>query len=221
MMIGPPPWLLFLRHCHDQSGFTETMAAAFEGDRAAQNTLLPLGVRVRCRPFEPRFSLACFANGAPQFREILRGSSLTEILRHAPDAIAWPPMRFPFGMSRGWALPREVAMLRDRRATAEPPPAPRGFLGNIEKVAPRYRMTPEQLMAMYDGQDGCCAVCERPLPLVPDHCHDTNRVRGLLCITCNTASGQLKDSPVLAQRLANHLRGLGAPTPRPDSPDAG
>ena len=31
------------------------------------------------------------------------------------------------------------------------------------------------------------------IALVVDHCHDTNRVRGLLCTNCNVAIGHMKD----------------------------
>jgi len=30
--------------------------------------------------------------------------------------------------------------------------------------------------------------------LAVDHCHDTNKVRGLLCKNCNTAIGLLKEN---------------------------
>jgi DNA-binding sugar fermentation-stimulating protein len=57
---------------------------------------------------------------------------------------------------------------------------------------------------MFDEQGGCCALCERPgrhtlddvrqgEKLFVDHCHDTGRVRGLLCAACNTGLGHLGD----------------------------
>lgn len=36
-----------------------------------------------------------------------------------------------------------------------------------------------------DWQDGRCAVCAQPGPLVTDHDHETARIRGLLCRFCN------------------------------------
>ena len=44
---------------------------------------------------------------------------------------------------------------------------------------------------LYDEQGGCCAICgvERPngtiRGLYVDHCHETGKIRGLLCPPCN------------------------------------
>lgn len=50
----------------------------------------------------------------------------------------------------------------------------------------RYRLTPADVDAMMLAQDGCCAICGAALkrPVI-DHCHDTGKVRGLLCCGCN------------------------------------
>lgn len=39
-----------------------------------------------------------------------------------------------------------------------------------------------------------------------DHCHKTNRFRGLLCSPCNLALGILKDDPVRCQQLLDYLK---------------
>ena len=49
-------------------------------------------------------------------------------------------------------------------------------------------------------QNGVCAICKSTLnssrytKLCVDHNHRTNKVRGLLCVACNTALGLFKDS---------------------------
>jgi hypothetical protein len=53
-----------------------------------------------------------------------------------------------------------------------------------------YGLTPDQVRAMYDEQEGKCAICktwhER---LDIDHNHETGEVRSLLCGPCNRKLG--------------------------------
>jgi len=68
---------------------------------------------------------------------------------------------------------------------------------------------------MWDAQGGVCAVCRLPetqmsrngvvKSLSVDHNHDTGDVRALLCQTCNTGIGNLKDNPELMRRAAEYI----------------
>jgi len=40
-----------------------------------------------------------------------------------------------------------------------------------------------------------------------DHCHETGRVRGVLCFNCNSAIGKLGDDPDAVRRAAAYLEG--------------
>lgn len=58
----------------------------------------------------------------------------------------------------------------------------------------RYGMTPAAVDQMLVSQGGKCALCPKELskPCV-DHCHNTGRVRGLLCHQCNIRLGGWDD----------------------------
>lgn len=78
----------------------------------------------------------------------------------------------------------------------------------------RYGLTPESYKDLLEKQGGCCAICGVDTPTVAratakyfsvDHCHDTGRVRGLLCCTCNAGLGMLKDSRDMLRRALEYL----------------
>ena len=60
----------------------------------------------------------------------------------------------------------------------------------------KYGITVEQYDQMMDEQGGTCKICKSLDPtgrrLAVDHCHETGRVRGLLCPSCNTALGRIE-----------------------------
>lgn len=73
----------------------------------------------------------------------------------------------------------------------------------------KYGLTEEQWQAMFDFQDGRCALCRKRftgnrLPCV-DHDHKTGTVRGLLCPPCNYELGCLHDDAGWLQRAASYI----------------
>lgn len=65
----------------------------------------------------------------------------------------------------------------------------------------KYNLTPDGYKALFESQDGSCAICHRAITLVIDHDHNTGLVRGLLCNGCNLALGYFEDD-VKRMRLA-------------------
>lgn len=63
-----------------------------------------------------------------------------------------------------------------------------------------FNMTLEEYNKILFEQDYKCAICRgyetgyRNEVLSVDHCHSTNKIRGLLCNTCNRALGLFKDN---------------------------
>lgn len=69
----------------------------------------------------------------------------------------------------------------------------------------KYNITPEDYDKMLLNQNNLCAICNLPMEekdICIDHCHLTNKVRGLLHRTCNAAIGLLKeDVSILANAI--------------------
>lgn len=65
---------------------------------------------------------------------------------------------------------------------------------------------------MLESQQGVCAICKgtnkNGKALAVDHNHATGDIRGLLCISCNTALGKFRDSEELLLRAINYLKGV-------------
>lgn len=74
-----------------------------------------------------------------------------------------------------------------------------------------YGMTLEDYNKMYDSQNGCCFTCGTHQSLLAqslnvDHDHKTGKVRGLLCIKCNSALGLVDDNIETLYNLINYLQ---------------
>lgn len=50
-----------------------------------------------------------------------------------------------------------------------------------------------------------CAICGKSGKLDVDHCHDTGRVRGMLCRQCNLGIGVLRDDPDMIAKAVAYL----------------
>lgn len=71
----------------------------------------------------------------------------------------------------------------------------------------KYGITFEQYQEALTQQNNTCAVCKDDFvgEALVDHCHNTGRIRNLLCRGCNTALGHAKDDPLILRLLADYL----------------
>lgn len=77
----------------------------------------------------------------------------------------------------------------------------------MSRVA-RYGITVNDLNLLWETQRGVCAICGEILDGKKyriDHDHITGKVRGILCTSCNTGVGLLKDSPEVLINAARYL----------------
>ncbi|MFJ9827984.1 endonuclease VII domain-containing protein [Streptomyces sp. NPDC101160] len=79
-----------------------------------------------------------------------------------------------------------------------------GRAGHLKR---QYGITEAERDEMIKEQFGICPICLRPGPVHVDHCHETGRVRGVLCFNCNSGIGKLGDDPDTLRRAISYLEG--------------
>ncbi len=79
----------------------------------------------------------------------------------------------------------------------------------------KFGISLEKYNEMHAAQDGLCAICGQPETtnrygkvrlLAVDHCHDSKKVRGLLCGNCNPMIGYAKDNIRVLTKAVEYLR---------------
>jgi hypothetical protein len=79
----------------------------------------------------------------------------------------------------------------------------------------KYGISAAEYDRLFAEQGGGCAICGKPPEqqeryrryLHVDHCHETGRVRGLLCDQHNLMLGRWLHDPALLRRAADYLEG--------------
>jgi hypothetical protein len=87
----------------------------------------------------------------------------------------------------------------------------RSRYGRDRNLLSKYGIDQARWQQMWDDQRGLCASCEDPFEAgaggcAVDHCHETGRVRGLLCRSCNIGLGHFRDDPERLKRAVEYLR---------------
>jgi hypothetical protein len=148
-----------------------------------------------------------FANSIPE-----KPSSEAQVHRPNPE-INWSSENFY------WKEPRfdketranRAKYMREWQRAARAADPDYGKNSDLKKL---YGVTLDWYKEQHAKQGGVCAICNQPetsvirgktLSLAVDHCHDTGKVRALLCSACNTGIGSLKHSRDLLQKAIAYL----------------
>jgi hypothetical protein len=86
----------------------------------------------------------------------------------------------------------------------------------------KFGITLEQYDTLLEQQGGTCAICRRPprqVRLHVDHGHGSGAVRGLLCVSCNNALGQLQEDVDVFWNAVEYLQVSTQPAPPSDELD--
>jgi len=79
-----------------------------------------------------------------------------------------------------------------------------------------YDLSVEEYAWLVYNSKGLCSICGKPETVLSrnrdwvkelsvDHCHETGKIRGLLCHSCNTGLGSFKDSVALMKAAITYL----------------
>lgn len=69
------------------------------------------------------------------------------------------------------------------------------YISCRDSKKPKLKLSKKEYEKMLNEQNNVCAICKKPetakkrgktLRLAIDHCHDTDKIRGLLCLNCNS-----------------------------------
>jgi hypothetical protein len=102
---------------------------------------------------------------------------------------------------QGLRTPARTEQPRERREY--------NFFAHIKR---RYGLSQTEFLRMLTGQGSRCALCQTELvlygdcPPVVDHCHETGKVRGLLCRACNSKLPTQSASELKAAHQAYLMR---------------
>lgn len=76
------------------------------------------------------------------------------------------------------------------------------------RLKARYKISIKEYDCLFEKQNDCCSICNssEDRKLAVDHCHETGKVRGLLCTKCNIGIGYLNHSIETLMKCINYLR---------------
>ena len=81
-----------------------------------------------------------------------------------------------------------------------------------EEILKEHNITAKQYQEFLNNQNNKCAICGinfsdiKPTSIHIDHDHNTNKIRGILCLNCNIAIGLFKDNIYALNQAIKYLQ---------------
>lgn len=69
----------------------------------------------------------------------------------------------------------------------------------------RYGITIKEYDVMLKKQKKNCKICNKKKRLFIDHCHNSKKVRALLCVSCNIFVGYIETYPHLLKKIIKYV----------------
>lgn len=81
---------------------------------------------------------------------------------------------------------------------------------SFRRIFDKYGLTKEEYLNILEDQNHCCKICKNKelfyQKLIVDHNHNTGKVRGLLCSSCNQGLGKFKDNIEALKEAIEYLQ---------------
>lgn len=114
---------------------------------------------------------------------------------------------------KNWEAKNKEKRLEYKRKWKSENPEKLKIVQRRTQLKNKYGITLEQYDEILIAQGGHCFFCDRTPAqerygvLAVDHCHETGRIRGLLCMTHNRAIGVFGDNEEGLLKALNYVRG--------------
>jgi hypothetical protein len=129
---------------------------------------------------------------------------VNELALFAGEIMNWKSSEYARNKAKAWRLanPEKVAEYRAKNRRKS----------YLQESYRKYGITEEQYKTLMESQNNSCATCKKLFdwddkqtkPHI-DHCHETKKVRGILCNKCNTTLGLLDENMQTLLNLARYL----------------
>jgi hypothetical protein len=77
----------------------------------------------------------------------------------------------------------------------------------LARIRQKYGLETDMYLEMLKAQQYKCKICGNKDKLVVDHCHNTLKIRGLLCNLCNSGLGMYQDNIENLKSAIKYLEG--------------
>lgn len=132
----------------------------------------------------------------------MKVNSLTEKRHHGKECPKHPELK---GL-RLTANRRCIQCSRDKRQANRKPLEERRKIKQDWDFMRLYGISRADFAVLLASQRGKCQICQtEPKRPVLDHCHTTNKIRGVLCAQCNSVLGMAHDNKAVLRRAAAYL----------------
>jgi len=113
----------------------------------------------------------------------------------------------------GYRQPCKVCHRKKRKERRKPATQETHIRLKKNRFKRRYNLSLEEFELLKQSQDNKCAICGNDFINIEsyknkpqlDHNHETNEIRGILCLTCNSGIGFFNDSIELLIKAKEYL----------------